>query len=159
MIVVDSSVWIDVLRDKKTPEAERFFAFEDLNVIITGDLILLEVLRGTQNDKHSENVRRRMERFPVVTMLDRNLAIESAKNYRLLRGRGIQVRKTADLIHWHLLHRAPSQPATAGQGFPPHGGISRPATCLISQRSSAHARTEAIAPCRPVTKSPPADGY
>lgn len=98
MIVVDSSVWIDVLRDKKTPEAERFFAFEDLNVIITGNLILLEVLRGTQNDKHSENVRRRMERFPVVTMLDRNLAIESAKNYRLLRGRGIQVRKTADLI-------------------------------------------------------------
>lgn len=98
MIVVDSSVWIDVLRKNMTPAVERFFGFEDLNVIITGDLILLEVLRGTQNDKHSENVRRRMEWFPVVTMLDRDLAIECAKNYRLLRARGIQVRKTADLI-------------------------------------------------------------
>jgi len=77
---------------------QRFFAVEDFNVIITGDLILLEVLRGTQNDKHSENIRRRMERFPVVTMLDCDLAIESAKNYRLLRGRGILIRKTADLI-------------------------------------------------------------
>lgn len=39
-----------------------------------------------------------MRRFPVAPMLDADLAVRAARNYRLLRSRGIAIRKTADLI-------------------------------------------------------------
>ena len=39
-----------------------------------------------------------MNPFPILPMLGADLAVEAARNYRLLRGRGITVRKTNDLI-------------------------------------------------------------
>ena len=36
--------------------------------------------------------------FAILPMLDANLAVRAAQNYRLLRGRGITIRKTADII-------------------------------------------------------------
>ena len=53
-----------------------------------------------------------MQQFPVVPMMDPALAIRAARNYRLLRGRGITIRKTVDLLTGtycienghHLLH-------------------------------------------------------
>lgn len=37
-------------------------------------------------------------RFSSVSVLDRNLAVRAAANYRRLRGLGITIRKTNDLI-------------------------------------------------------------
>jgi predicted nucleic acid-binding protein len=43
-------------------------------------------------------IERSLRRFDVVTMLDGALAVRAAANYRLLRSRGITIRKTIDLI-------------------------------------------------------------
>ncbi|KGD85759.1 MULTISPECIES: PIN domain nuclease [Rhizobium/Agrobacterium group] len=112
MIVVDSSVWIARLRNIATAQTEKFDALSDMNVILLGDIILMEVLQGTQNDQHAANVRKRLEKFGVITIFSPDLAVKAARNYRLLRARGKTLSKTADLIigtycieHGHsLLH-------------------------------------------------------
>ena len=98
MIVVDSSVWIAVLRGVSTPQTTKFYELENLKDIVLGDLVLLEVLQGAQNDQHADNIRKRMQLFEPVPLLSPDLAIKAARNYRLLRARGKTMSKTADLI-------------------------------------------------------------
>ncbi len=98
MIVVDSSVWLDYLRAQDT-KATRFLraTTEEGNIII-GDVILLEVLQGAQSDKHARLLESRLRRFEIRAMVNPVLAVAAARNYRLLRERGVTIRKTIDLI-------------------------------------------------------------
>jgi predicted nucleic acid-binding protein len=98
MIVVDSSVWISRLHNVATPETQKFDAVEDFEDIILGDIVLLEILRGTRNDQNAANVRHKLRSFEPFPMLSPELAVKAARNYRLLRERGITVSKTPDLI-------------------------------------------------------------
>jgi len=75
-----------------------------------GDIVLLEVLQGARGAQDALVIEQRLRGFDVATMLNPELAIEAAANYRLLRGLGITVRKTVDLIigtycieHGHIL--------------------------------------------------------
>ncbi len=99
MIVVDSSVWIDNLRSVESAAVRKLRAFgpDDAEILI-GDIILLEVLQGSRDALHAARVERNLRRFPIVPMLDDELAVRAARNYRSLRNRGITIRKTADLI-------------------------------------------------------------
>ncbi len=100
MIVVDSSVWIAQLRRQATQAAVKLRAIvedEDDQVLI-GDLILLEVLQGARDEAHATQIERNLRRFPVVPMLSDSIAVRAAGNCRLLRGRGITVRKTTDMV-------------------------------------------------------------
>ena len=98
MIVADSSVWIAHLNDRPTPQVRHLRAIIGHAAILVGDLILLEVLQGLRDDREAGLVERALRRFDVVAMLDPPLAARAAANYRLLRGLGITIRKTADLI-------------------------------------------------------------
>jgi predicted nucleic acid-binding protein len=98
VIVVDSSVWIANLRKAETEAVRRLRLFRDDDQIIVGDLVLLEVLQGARDDLVAMRIERSLRRFDVVTMLDGALAVRAAANYRLLRSRGITIRKTIDLI-------------------------------------------------------------
>lgn len=71
---------------------------DDDDQILVGDLILLEVLQGARNEAHAVRIEHALRLFPVVPMLNGDLAVEAARNYRLLRGRGVTVRKTIDMI-------------------------------------------------------------
>jgi len=98
VVVVDSSVWIAYFRAAATEPVRKLETLEpDLGPLL-GDLILLEVLQGTRDAAHALRIEQRLRRFPVVSMLDADLAVEAAANYRLLRSRGITMRKVADLI-------------------------------------------------------------
>ncbi|MFZ3209448.1 MAG: PIN domain-containing protein [Geobacteraceae bacterium] len=66
--------------------------------IIISDLILTEVLQGFQNDKEFKIARSILLGIPFMSMGGRVLAIESAMNYRLLRRKGVTVRKSIDVI-------------------------------------------------------------
>lgn len=98
MIVVDSSVWIANLRAADTPAARKLRAIEDVDDIIVGDLILLEVLQGARSEAHATLIETALRRFRVERMLDEMLAVRAARNYRLLREKGATVRKTIDVI-------------------------------------------------------------
>lgn len=99
MIVVDSSVWIANLRGLDTAPVCKLRAIvhEDDQVLV-GDLILLEVLQGARDERLADRIEQALRRFPVATMLDPDLVILAARNYRILRDQGITVRKTIDMI-------------------------------------------------------------
>ncbi len=66
--------------------------------ILIGDLILLEVLQGARDEAHAARIELGLRRFPIVPMLNDDLAVRAARNDRLLRSRGVTVRKTVDVI-------------------------------------------------------------
>ncbi|MBN2224204.1 MAG: PIN domain nuclease [Deltaproteobacteria bacterium] len=98
MICVDSSVWIDYFNGRKTPQTDWLDSELGKIPIITGDLILTEVLQGFQHDKDFNTARDLLLRIPCMPMLGKDLALESAANYRLLRKKGVTVRKTIDVM-------------------------------------------------------------
>lgn len=98
MIVADSSVWIAALRGGSSPAVEHFAVASQDDNIIVGDVILLEVLQGARSSAHAALLERAMRRHPVVPFLGGDLPVKAAANYRLLRGRGVTVKKTVDLI-------------------------------------------------------------
>lgn len=108
MILVDSSVWIDYFNGKKTTKTDWLDSALGNEPIITGDLILTEVLQGFQNDNDFSTARKLLLSFPFMEMVGQELAIKSALNYRFLRKNGVTVRKTIDVmigtfcIHHHL---------------------------------------------------------
>ena len=98
MIVVDSSVWIDYLRNTPTRQVallDRLLGDEE---VLVADLALVEVLQGTRDD---DDFRRTLSRLSIgepLVVSDTGLAVQAARNYRLLRARGITVRKTVDTL-------------------------------------------------------------
>lgn len=108
MIFVDSSVWIDYFNGRNTPQTDRLDAELVEMPVITGDLILTEVLQGFQSDTDFDIARDLLLRIPCMPMLGKDLALESAANCRLLRKKGVTVRKTIDVmigtfcIHYRL---------------------------------------------------------
>ncbi len=98
MIVIDSSVWIAHLRNAETPAVLTLRNLDGERDILVGDLILLEVLQGARDDRHAALIERNLRQFTIVSMLGERLAVQAARNYRLLRARGITIRKTVDVI-------------------------------------------------------------
>ncbi len=98
MLIVDTSVWVDYFNGVKTPQTDYLDIILDKTLILIGDLILTEVLQGFRHDPDFEKVRRSLARFSQVNMVDTILAVQSVRNYRFLRQKGITVRKTMDSL-------------------------------------------------------------
>lgn len=113
MIVLDSSVLISHLSNVLHPEVALLRQLEDVETILIGDVVLLEVLRGARSDDEARFVESRLAMFEQASMLDPSLARQAASYYRRLRSLGITIRSSIDLIvgtyclvHDHaLLHR------------------------------------------------------
>ncbi|WP_137155344.1 PIN domain-containing protein [Rhizobium sp. FKL33] len=97
-VVVDTSVWIDWLRDLRTEETARLSGIVDKDELLLGDLVLLEILQGARDNAHAAKLERLLRRFTVVNMLNVDIAVAAAACFRFLRSRGVTVRKTPDLI-------------------------------------------------------------
>ncbi len=63
-----------------------------------GDLVLCEVLQGLRSDHEVRAVERALRRFDLLSMVGPEIATKAAANYCALRGRGITVRKTIDML-------------------------------------------------------------
>ena len=98
MLVVDSTVWVDYFNGIENPQTDYLEKIADQVPIQIGDLILAEVLQGFRNDGDFEKARRALGRYLQVEMVSSALAWQSARNYRLLRRKGITVRKTIDSL-------------------------------------------------------------
>ena len=98
MILVDSSVWIDYFNGRKTGKTDWLDSALGNEQIIMGDLILAKVLQGFQSDNDFKIAKKLLLTFPFMEMVGQELAIKSALNYRLLRKKGVTVRKTIDVM-------------------------------------------------------------
>ena len=98
MILVDSSVWIDYFNGVDAPETNRLDWMLSSEPVLTGDIILTEVLQGFNDEADFRRARTLLTRLPFEPMLGRQVALQSAANYRRLRRQGITVRKTIDVM-------------------------------------------------------------
>lgn len=98
MILVDSCVWIDYFAGRANAHTDRLDDLLGTAPLAVGDLILAEVLQGFGADADFRRARRLMTAFPVFTLLGTDRAVKAAENFRLLRKRGITVRKTVDTV-------------------------------------------------------------
>ncbi len=95
---VDSTVWIDYFNGLENPQTDYLHQIVDRTPILVGDLILAKVLQGFRDDSDFEGARRALSKYIQVEMVNPELALQSARNYRLLRRKGITVRKTIDSL-------------------------------------------------------------
>ena len=100
MITVDSGVWIDYLKGAPNPAADRLDGIiaDRAALIVVGDLVLCEVLKGVASEAEAARVEREMRRFRVEAMSTPDLAAKAAANFRALRARGRTVRATVDVL-------------------------------------------------------------
>lgn len=98
MILVDSSVWIDYFNGQSTPQVDALDNLLGVQPLAIGDLILAEVLQGFRQDSHYTTAKQLLTSLTVFNLLNPDLAIKSADNFRVLRKQGITVRKTIDVI-------------------------------------------------------------
>ena len=98
MILVDSSVWIDYFNGQNTPQVECLDQLLGTQPLAIGDIILTEVLQGFRQDAAYTTAKQLLTALTIFQLINTNLAIKSADNFRALRKQGITVRKTIDVI-------------------------------------------------------------
>lgn len=99
MIVVDTSVWIDVLNDVDTPAARTCVQLiEGGEPVALTDVIFAEVLQGLSDDREATEVERHLRSFPVLRLASLDDFALAAELYRAARHKGITIRKTLDCL-------------------------------------------------------------
>ena len=98
MILVDSSVWIDYFRGSVTKQTEKLDRLLGSEPLAIGDLILTEVLQGFTDEREFRMAETLLTSLTIVEMCGLEIAIQAAKNFRLLRTHGVTVRKTIDTV-------------------------------------------------------------
>ena len=96
MILIDTSAWIEFLRDTGSPICERV---DDLLAaeIATCDVVRMEVLAGARNEQHLQQLRRLLAR--ASTMPTEPVDYDAAAAlYRTCRQQGHTVRKLIDCL-------------------------------------------------------------
>jgi predicted nucleic acid-binding protein len=99
VVIVDSSVLIDYLADRTTPETNWLEQNLDRRRIGITTMILTEVLQGIRGDDQFAETLEALGRFALFEIAGRELAVRSARNYRALRKRGITIRNAIDCLN------------------------------------------------------------
>lgn len=98
MILVDSSVWIDYFNGIENPETDYLDELLGTEPLALGDLVLIEVLQGFRRDRDFRAARELLTSLTVFSLGGQEMALQSARNFRLLRKKGVTVRKTIDVL-------------------------------------------------------------
>jgi predicted nucleic acid-binding protein len=99
VIVVDTSVWIDVLNAVPAPQAERCIALiEGGEPVALTDVILTEVLQGLASEREAGLVERHLRAFPILRLEELEDFVLAAELYRTARRAGVTIRKTLDCL-------------------------------------------------------------
>ena len=99
MIVVDTSVWIDVLRGTESEPASRCVELiEDGAPIALTDVILTELLQGMRSEHEARMLERHMRAFPILRLESLEDFSLAAQLYRTARRAGVTVSKTVDCL-------------------------------------------------------------
>ena len=108
--MVDTSVWINHFRNNLTAPVLRLHDFiaQD-ETILTGDLILTEILQGLQSPREFAQIDAAFRSLGIIPMVGEVVARQSANYYRQLRQQGVTVRKTIDslIATWCIHNRVP----------------------------------------------------
>ena len=98
MLLVDTTVWVDYFNGRVSPHTDYLDQALSDQLILVGDLILAEILQGYRSEAEFERARLALGVFTQASLVSPEMAVQSARNYRILRQLGITVRKTIDCL-------------------------------------------------------------
>ena len=96
MILIDTSAWVEFLRDTGSPACNRVDQLLD-HEIATCDAVRMEVLAGARDDQHLQQLRRVLARASVIQTGPIHYEV-AAVLYRACRREGETVRKLIDCL-------------------------------------------------------------
>ena len=98
MVIVDTSAWIEYLGGGAAEVVKKVDQCLEQDLVGIGDLIYCELLQGIRYPRQRKEVAALLRSLPRFDMVGFAIAQKSAANYRLLRSRGVTVRKTIDVL-------------------------------------------------------------
>lgn len=99
MIVIDTSVWIDLLNEVETPQVQQGVELiEAGEPVALTDIILTEILQGLRSEREARTVERHLRAFPILQLGGLDDFILAAELYRSARRGGVTIRKTLDCL-------------------------------------------------------------
>jgi predicted nucleic acid-binding protein len=96
LILIDTSAWIEFLRDTGSPVCQRVDDLLD-GAVATCDPIRMEVLAGARDERHLNDLRRLLARASVLPTRATDYE-QAAALYRTCRRSGETVRKLIDCL-------------------------------------------------------------
>lgn len=98
-MVVDTSVWIDLLNGHATANANLLArALDEGDLILLPGLVLTELLQGLPSEACANQVAELMTGLPMPPELDEQDYIDAAALYRACRAHGATPRSTIDFL-------------------------------------------------------------
>lgn len=112
MVIVDTSAWIEYFRDGEPSVVEDVERCLDQDLVGIGDLVYCEVMQGIRSPRQQQEISSLFLSLPCYEMVGFAIAERAAHNYRMLRTRGVTVRKTLDVLigtfcaenGFHIIH-------------------------------------------------------
>jgi predicted nucleic acid-binding protein len=96
LILIDTSAWVEYLRDTGSPVCNRVDELLDADIAIC-DPVRMEVLAGARDKRHLYDLRRLLARASVLSTETTDYE-EAASLYRVCRRGGETVRKLIDCL-------------------------------------------------------------
>lgn len=98
-IIVDTSVWIDFFRGRNTDQVKVLTEYiENDYPIYLCPTIIQEILQGIVNDNEFLTIKEYIMAFNILNDDAIQLAVSAAALYRMLRKKGITIRKSNDCL-------------------------------------------------------------
>jgi len=98
MVIVDTSAWIEYLGGGVPAVVNKVDLCLAQDLVGIGDLIYCEVMQGIRSPRERREVSGLLRSLPRFDMVGFTMAEKSASNFRLLRSKGVTVRKTIDVL-------------------------------------------------------------
>ena len=98
MVIVDTSAWIEYFRGGLPDIVTKVDRCLERDLVGIGDLIYCELMQGIRSPRERREVASLLQSLPRFDMVGFSIAGKSAANYRLLRSKGVTVRKTIDVL-------------------------------------------------------------
>jgi predicted nucleic acid-binding protein len=99
MIVVDTSVWVDVLNGNDTQPANLCIELiENGEPVALTDVVFTEILQGLRSEEEAGLVAEHLRAFPVLRLDGLDDFALAAELYRSARREGVTIRKTLDCL-------------------------------------------------------------
>jgi predicted nucleic acid-binding protein len=98
VIVVDSSAWIEYLRDTGSAISKKLDRLlEDEELAVT-EAVIMEVLAGARDHRHASELRARLAAFPLLRLRGLEGYEEAATLHRACRDAGETIRELVDCL-------------------------------------------------------------
>ena len=127
-VLVDSSIWIAVFRGLDPWTAEYTADVFSRRKMLVADLVYVEIVRGAKTRSEANLIRAKLNDFEHVSISNTELARKAVEHHHHLRGKGITVRGTVDLLiaTWCIENKIPLLHDDRDfAGFEEHLGLKR----------------------------------